>query len=818
MSEIAFRLEKVFYIVAILVAVLFGFSGFGDAAYAQTGTTGALVVTVTDPSGASVADADARVVNTTTGEVHTAKTGSDGTATAPLLPPGTYKVEIRKSGFALQVADSVQVIVTETRRLPIRLTLQGQIQTVEVTSAAPEVVQTQESTLGRLVDAVTLQNVPLVVRNYTQIMTLSPEITADVTDPSVLGRGNGGLGTYGQGGGFNAHGDYTFDNNFQMNGIGVNDFFAQANSSGGTPIPNPDTIQEVKVQTGQFDATYGRGGASVNFVTRGGTNKLHGVLFEYLRNTDLDANNWFSNLNGQPRSVLNQNQFGFTLGGPIKKNRLFFFGSYQGTRQNNGLGNVHTVLFVPLTGDRSAQGIANVLYGPGTTPAARLGYEQNALGGVGPAVLPDGSNINPIALALLQMKLPNGQYMIPTPQTVNPAAAWANQGSSTYGTASMFHDNQYMFNVDYNVSPTQKLSGRYFDDLSNQSTPFPGSSVPGWPNHLQDRFIDPSLSYTWTIKQTLLNEVDLGFDRLRVTTSQTAVFNPSSMGINVPPESNTYPAISIGSFSFGTPGSPVGQRLQNFFVASDTLSWIHGKHSFRFGGGDTKMQRNFTRYQQDSSLTFQSFADFLLGLNATQNGTNLYSNVYGSSTLLGLFDRSVRDTWADLYAQDDYRVNSRLTLNLGFRWEFLPRMTDKMGRFSDVYAGLLNPNPPASGALTGYVVTSNYPETVPSGVTQTNSEGVTRNLGDNAFDPRVGFALRLLPKSSRLVLRGGYGLYSSLITGEVQTLNTSTPPFGYSASHSGTTNSLATFANPFASILTSIPTFPYFPPDRKSVV
>src|SRR5258705_274605 len=208
------------------------------------------------------------------------------------------------------------------------------------------------------------------------------------------------------------------DNNVQMNGVGINDLQSSGFFSGGVAIPNPDTIAEFKVQTGQYDAAYGRNaGGNVDVITKGGSNNFHGAAWEFLRNEDLNANTFFRSAAGQPRPVLKQNQFGFDLGGPILHDKLFFFTSYQGTRQRNGL-DVNcssSATSPPITDDRSANALGQLF-------AGQRGAIQDALGGVGPAIASDGSNINPVALNLLQMKLPNGQYVIPTPQSLRSIA------------------------------------------------------------------------------------------------------------------------------------------------------------------------------------------------------------------------------------------------------------------------------------------------------------------------------------------------------------------------------------------------------------
>ena len=204
-----------------------------------------------------------------------------------------------------------------------------------------------------MTDSIVVESMPLVTRNYTQIIALSTGVSADVMNAGELGRGGGSNGTDAF---VTAGGSYN-DNNFQMNGVEINDFQQSQNYSGGVAVPNPDAIEEFKVQTGQYDASFGRdAGANVNVVTKTGTNEFHGTLFEFLRNDALNANEWFRNRNGAPRQVLRQNQYGMTFGGPIVKNKLQFFTSYQGTRQTNGVDPTCSTTFTtpPLTDDRSA--------------------------------------------------------------------------------------------------------------------------------------------------------------------------------------------------------------------------------------------------------------------------------------------------------------------------------------------------------------------------------------------------------------------------------------------------------------------------------
>src|SRR5499427_1268404 len=397
-----------------------------SAAAAQTAGTGALSGTVTDSNGAVVSEVQIKVTSDATGEIHTVTSHSSGAYVVPLLLPGTYTVEFAKSGFKTAVKSALEIIVTETARLDVQLEAGGVQEKVTITADAP-LLQTESPALGRVTDRDLVNNLPLVTRNYTQIVTLSPGIAANVVNATDLGRGSGGLSQ----GNFRAYGAGGADNNFQMNGVQINDLQASGTFSGGVAVPNPDAIQEFKVQTGLYDASYGRNaGANVNVVTRSGSNEFHGNVFEFFRNDALNANDFFRNKAGQPKGVLKQNQFGFTFGGPVRKDKLLFFVSYQGMRQINGVGGGATANFFspPFTNDRSRAALGKLFGGQG-----------GLFGGV--KVANDGSNISPQALALLNLKLPGGQFAIPTPQLINPAQSFALQGFSAFSTPATFNED-----------------------------------------------------------------------------------------------------------------------------------------------------------------------------------------------------------------------------------------------------------------------------------------------------------------------------------------------------------------------------------------
>ena len=807
------------FIMALRTAVLLGVCVallIGKCSYGQTAGTGALSGTILDESGGSVAGAKVVVTSRATGEIRTVTSNGQGVYVVPSLLPGPYAVEVSREGFkTVNVAD-VEITVTETTVLNQRLYVGRTTETITVQAFAQQ-LQTQSSTLGTVTGGEQIRDLPLVTRNYTQIVSLNPGVAADVNDAGAIGRGNLGMG----GVPIVSNGGTEADNNVQMNGVGINDLQSSGYFSGGVAIPNPDTIQEFKVQTGQYDASYGRNaGANVDVITKGGSNDFHGALWEFFRNDDLNANTYFRNATDTPRPILKQNQFGFDLGGPIKHDKLFFFTSYQGTRQRNGLDPncSSSVTSPPLTNDRSAGALGQLF-------AGQRGYLQTALGGVGPAIASDGSNINPAALALLQMKLPNGQYLIPTPQTVNPnAPSFDTEGFSAYSVPCPYSEDQFMTNADWQVSPNSKLEGRFF--FANSSTTYTlpqanvaGSSAPGAPVNLTNNFRNFSLTHTYIFTPALINRAEVAFHRTLGLFDQHRPFTYSEIGSTVPSFDDGIPAINLDAtsatgLSLGGNGQTV--RLgQNTYGFQDSLSWTRGAHTFRFGAGVSREQLNEIGFQYLAAELFLTWPDFLLGLDANGNGTApfatlglAYSNVYESLDVPALFDRAWRVWEPSAYVQDDFRVTRRLTLNVGLRYDRLGDLADTLGRNASFDLALANPDPPTTGSYAGYLVSSNYPGgALPPGVTKVGNEFGGYGDKQNTWNPRFGFAWRL-PNTETFVLRGGYGIYHSRYTGQPFLQLLVGPPFGEIRALQGPVNAAASEQTPFP---LNTPTLPYFP-------
>lgn len=795
-----------------LLSTLLAITGWLTArAGAQTAGTGAITGIVTDPSGAVVAGARITVTNEATGAVQSAVTTGTGNFVTPLLPPGQYRVEVSKEGFKLTTAPNVMVNVTETKALNLQLQVGAPSEVVQVDANA-EQLQTETSALGNVTTSEMVQNLPLVTRNYTQILALSPGVAANVTNAGAIGRGGGGSSSEQ----FSANGGSGMDNNFQMNGVQINDLQQSGSFSGGVAIPNPDTIQEFKVQTGQYDASYGRNaGANVNVVTKTGSNQFHGTVFEYLRNDALNANEFFRNKNGQSKPVLKQNQFGFTLGGPIKRDKLLFFISYQGTRQRNGVdSNCSSGIsrMVPLTDDRSRAALGRLA----SAPPWNKTYLQ-ALGvPIGTNVAPDGSNISDQALALLNRKTPDGQYLVPSAQTVTHTAD-GDFGSAAFSVPCPFTEDQFMTNGDWQQSDKSKLALRFFFANSNSAFTLPGPNlggpgVPGFPQDNITNFRNLSLTHTYTFNNSLLNQATLGYNRQFTDIVQNEAFHYSDIGVSVPAYDNEIPMVRIdGLATLGGNGQGV-RFAQNTYIFNDDLAWTKGRHSFRFGGGIDRGQNNETAFHYIGALWFGSFTDFLLGQDSVGAGTEPlapiglnFSNVLASLDLPGLFDRAWRVWNYNVYAQDDFKVGARLTVNAGFRFEHLGDLGDRLGRNASFDPPLVDPNP-VNGSLKGFVVSNNYPGTVPAGVSVVDTDLGIRGEGQNTLNPRVGFAWQV-PPWRRMVLRGGYGVYHQRVTGQPLFQLLLNQPFSYFRQYVGGTNAKATFANPFPLPPPTLPSF-----------
>jgi hypothetical protein len=786
--ETYLKLVREAFVLGVVFLLLAGLSN------AQAPGTGALAGQVFDTSRAVIAGAQVSLVNEETGLSRSVRTMADGSFRVQLLSPGNYSIVIEVQGFKQKTLRSVQVVVSETAAVEVELEVGATSAQVEV-AGVPELAQTEGASLGHVTDERTIVALPLSNRNFSQILALSPGVLTGVPQAGNVGRNTQNV---------SANGAKTTANNFQFNGVDANNM-SQNSLSGfdpevGIAIPAPDTITEFKVQTAMYDATYGRStGANVDFVSKSGGNQFHGNLWEFLRNDALNANDFFLNQNGQPRPVLKQNQFGGTFGGPLRKDKTFIFGSYQGTTQRNGEDHSVSLVstFLPaLTDDRSPKGLGSVFAG-----------QSGAFGGA--AVAADGSNINSVALALLNAKLPDGTFAIPNPQTVLPGGL----GESIFSSPAKYRENQFSVNLDHKITGENQLSARFFTSLATTQEPFTpfAATVPGWGTNQTERNDMFVASDSHVFSPNLVNLARFGFMRFNGLQSGVNPITAADVGMQVPgglPEIAGIDTVNL--FTIGPSGEAFYFENTNTFVWQDTLSLTRGRHNLRVGGDVKRHQVDINvPFTTAGFILFQSFPDFLLGESAAQNGSG-QSNIFNSVGASGLFRKDERYTDYTGFVQDDIKVTPRLTINAGLRYEFFGPPSEQNGRLSNFDPTIAPGQVPASGSFVGFTLPSNFKGPVPDGVLKTSNSGLW-NPEHKDFGPRVGFALRLLNKPT-VVLRGGYGIYYEKLSGQMAYQNIGQPPFSLTQSLLGAENANATFQEAFNPPLPANSAYPIYIP------
>ena len=781
--------------------------------WSQPAATGALIGEVLDPSGRGIPQATITVKNQDLSFNRSISSDDEGHFVLPLLAPATYQLMATKSDFSQVQSLSVQISVTETTRASIVMKIAGIKQSVEVHAEVSQ-LQTDSTALGRVVNDQTIQMLPLATGNFTQIANLSPGVMTGVNNAGELGSGGNSLAQIGPSNdGIFVHGSRSYDNGYEFDGVPVTDLQASSNASGGIPIPNPESIQEFKVQTGLYNVSFGEhAGASVSLVTKSGTNNLHGSVFEFFRNNVLNANEYFLKGHGQPCPDLKQNQFGFTAGGPIQRNKLYYFGSYQGTRQTNGLasgqvriGCTANVILPPLTNDRSPSAIGALFAG-----------SKGAFGGV--AVNGDGSNINPVALEILNFKLPNGAYFIPNPQVANHSLPIASQGSSTISTPCAFNEDQFLTNLNVDLSQKSSLTIRFMWSNDSMNISYPGNAnsgtgnISGFNSSIDNHFRVLSASWIRSLQPQLLNDLRFGYTNTLGSSTAQAPFQWSDLGVAAGSmnDENGLPSLQIvGSIN---PASAFPRTFnQRRFYLSDVLTYSRSRHLIEMGGSLSRIHDDVNIIGFGTFVEFLSWPDFLLGLNAQQNGTNLFSNVYQSLDVYGLMNREYRSWNGSLYLGDHFRATDAVTLNVGLRYERVGQFNDVLGRNSSFDINRSDSNPPAEGSVAGYIVAANYPYSVPPGVIRASNNSANFGLGQNELAPRIGVAWQPSCCRSKLLLRSGYGIYISQATGQTFFQTVFGAPFARVRNTAGLANANATFSNPFPQPFPTPSSFPYFP-------
>src|SRR5882762_8332951 len=736
--------------ILILLPLILGLIA-GKPAFGQGGATGAISGTVVDVNAGEVAGADVQIINSSTdGLVRRLTTGADGSFEATLLPPAKYYVVVNKSGFAEAKASNIEVRVTETTRISIPLKPGTVTEKIEI-SAQVTSVETTNATTGQTIGSETIRDLPLASQNYQQLLSLSTGAQSQLNQSAELGRGTTRIFVNGQ---------REDNNNYLIEGISATDYNVAQNYY--VPLPNPDVIQEFKVQTSLYDATQGRnGGGNVNAVLKTGTSQFHGDSYEFFRNDALNANEYFHNAARQPRPSVKQNVFGASLGGPVVKEKYgFFFMNYQGTRQRSALSpgtGINNPGLPALPTQRDATTIAEAF----STASAPI----------------TANMIDPVVLKLLQAKGTlfgdaNG-FLIPSIPGVapdlNPNKQAYVTGPYVFSSPGKYTDDQFTTNWDREFNSSKdKLSARFFFSNSETLLPFGAgglqaslggtlqSSVSA--TDLDFPFDIPvtarffSLGETHLFKPSLVNDFRFGYVRLNYSLDNSNPVTAADLGIDRPSNNITQ---SIYKFTFGASGFQIGPtppadqfQTQNNFNFVDNVSWVRGAHDFRFGG-------EFTRVNLDKKFPQTFNGQIFLG--ATPNGFNDWQNFLigqsvGSFGGGGVFNHQYRANIFGVFAQDDWRATRNLTLNLGVRVDLNCAFRDDL-----CHIGNVDPSLAAKGQYPmiygGCANSLKLP-----GLQGSGNDSTYKNNYATGLAPRIGLAYDLGGKHTTTV-RAGYGIY-----------------------------------------------------------
>ncbi|HSY33779.1 MAG TPA: carboxypeptidase regulatory-like domain-containing protein [Verrucomicrobiae bacterium] len=690
---------RFFAVAALLIALV-----FSVPANAQT-FRGTILGTVTDTSGAAISGATVSVKNTGTGLLRTVTTDDDGNYSAPELPIGTYSVTVEKSGFKAGLVTGISVEVSTERRADVILQPGEVSETVEVSGDTLTQVESTSNTLGGIIESTVVTNLPVNGRDYQKLIFLVPGVAGS---PDQITDSPGSFGV------FSVNGARGRANNFLLDGTDMNDGYRNdpaINEAGvfGTPatILPIEAIAELRVLS-NFESEYGRSaGGVVNIVTKSGTNDIHGTGFEFFRNNALDARNFFNQV-GSPQNPFHNNQFGGALGGPIKRDKTFFFVDYEAMREK---GAESSTACVP-----TAQDIA-------TATAA------------------NGTPVNPVISALLARNpwpapnlggscLSNGSDgQTPVTANVSLATPFSNRVDSA------------IVKIDHNINSNNLLTGRYYIGDSTQSFPLAlvgGGLVPGYNTSTPTRVQLISISYVSTITPSIVNEARLGWNRFAEGFfPQDRNFDPTSIGLdtigpgtaNAAPYNFGLPKISISGLApLGADNGDPRQRVDTNWHYIDNISWKLGKHDIKFGYEfrRTSISQMFNRGFR-GTLSFSNLPSGVTGLQQFLAGTPT-----GGSQRQGDTNRNTFENSHAGYIQDSYRWKKNVTLNFGVRYDYYGLIQEKHGNFTnvDTATGL--------GVLVG--------------------QGRLYQPDYNNWGPRVSVAWDVTGQG-KTVVRAGYGIF-----------------------------------------------------------
>jgi hypothetical protein len=697
--------------------------------------TGATISgTITDASGAVIAGADVSVRNTATGIIRATTTDSAGFYTVPNLVPGSYEVKVSAKGFTTALQSNLTLAVGAQQSLNIPMKVGETSQTVQVTEAAPQIELTS-STLSGQIESQTVRELPLNGRDWTSLATLTPGVNVVSTQlPFEAGalRGNRGFGTE-----LTISGGRPTQNNYRLDGLSINDW---ANGGPGSVIGGTlgvDAIQEFSVVTGNYSAEYGRtSGGIVNAISKSGTNAFHGDLYGFIRSQKWDANDFFNNLTNTPKPGYKRNQFGGAAGGPIRKDRTFIFGDYEGIRQTQGVTVVSTV-----PSDNARLGI---LSGPGQIAQNKpAGTPCTTAGGT------SGHYLDPAATICVDDKVaakgaaPYG-YLDLFPHGTLP-----NGDKATFVNTAprVVTENFYTLRVDHKISDKDSLFGTYMYDKSpfTQSDQFDNTGVVS-----QTGRDLAALEWTHAFRPALINTARVGYNRNTVLNYfNSKVVNPAAGDQSLGSFPGGYSPNLFISGGWSRPGPGVNGAGTPFTWNSiqfyDDAFLTHGSHSLKFGFAMERMQMDYTNlYNPWGIWRFSSLTKFL---------TNQPNSLEGGGLLHRGGSHDFRQTLFGGYIQDDWRFRHNLTLNLGLRYEMTTVLTEVKNHLTNLHN-----------------ITDQLPFCATTDLAQTNILGQPGCAGTapyysnptlKNFEPRIGFAWD--PRGDgKTSVRGGFAIFDIL--------------------------------------------------------
>ncbi len=688
-----------------------------------------------DPHGAVIAGAQVSVRNQETSATVRTITDGSGAYSISYLPTGYYSVEVAAAGFGVTHSSHVRVGVGESLVLNETLAVAVSRSEIRVSDAA-SIVQNAASRLSTNLDSHLVDAIPLASRNFTQLIDLVPGTVSSLNDNTALGRGSKA---------FAVNGVRANENSYQLNGVDANDIVNNGPSS--IPVPAPESVREISIQTSLYDASYGRSpGAQVQVITQSGTKAYHGSIYEYFRNDFLNSNVPDLKAAGVPRPPLRRNVYGATLGGPLRRDRTFVFLSYQGTRENNV---IEDALF------------DNVLIAPGLSYDRSTSTLTSTFG---------VASIHPSSLALLNARLGNGDFVIPTPQV---------NGRVSGSAPSRFHEEQFNANFDFRPGARDWLSAKFFFADANAIRGLGAVNLPGVPTADDTANRVLALEYVRNFRPQFLNEFRFGVSYLRSSNSPLEQLNDSDFGITRSTAATYLGLPNIGLGPEARIGSPLVDSSGNrpTITMADTISLHKGSHDLRAGTEIRYYRENFTANAfSRGEIDFSSWNNFLTG--------SVDFAFLGS----GIPQREYRATDYDLFAQDDWEISRSLTLNVGLRYELNLPPYETHGRIGNFDPALYSPPTQAVngfpvGPPGGIVIPGNSVYQV-SGVTRTGKR-MLRSTDPNNFGPRLGFAWSPFA-SSRIAIRGGYGVYFSREAFDATNLTFLNAPFFFIGEAFGT--------------------------------